>query len=189
MVIDVLLLSWEKTLIVEQMWRSLTRWSPSPFSPPHCHHHLLDIIMVVTLTDEVISLSLSLSNIFFFIFVFIFFFVFFFIIFLLATDFFDHVLLCILLNSFSSSHAKVSVHDVATILKEFLRDLPEPLLPREVYHPLLSVQSKSQQWGFEWFPVLCDDDDGVVNETLKININMKIYHSIKLYASYWLRSW
>ena len=35
-----------------------------------------------------------------------------------------------------------SVHDVATILKEFFRDLPEPLLPREVYHPLLAVQSK-----------------------------------------------
>jgi hypothetical protein len=31
---------------------------------------------------------------------------------------------------------------VATILKEFFRDLPEPLLPREVYHPLLAVQSK-----------------------------------------------
>ena len=38
---------------------------------------------------------------------------------------------------------EVSVHDVATILKEFFRDLPEPLLPREVYHPLLAVQSKS----------------------------------------------
>jgi len=35
---------------------------------------------------------------------------------------------------------EVSVHDVATILKEFFRDLPEPLLPREVYHPLLAVQ-------------------------------------------------
>ena len=31
---------------------------------------------------------------------------------------------------------------MATILKEFFRDLPEPLLPREVYHPLLAVQSK-----------------------------------------------
>ena len=37
---------------------------------------------------------------------------------------------------------EVSVHDVATILKEFFRDLPEPLLPREVYHPLLAIQSK-----------------------------------------------
>ena len=37
---------------------------------------------------------------------------------------------------------EVSVHDVATILKEFLRDLPEPLLPREIYHPLLAIQSK-----------------------------------------------
>ena len=40
---------------------------------------------------------------------------------------------------------------MATILKEFLRDLPEPLLPREVYHPLLSVQSKL--WTtFTWTP-------------------------------------
>ena len=38
---------------------------------------------------------------------------------------------------------EVSVHDVATILKEFFRDLPEPLLPREVYHPLLAIQSKN----------------------------------------------
>ena len=37
---------------------------------------------------------------------------------------------------------EVSVHDVATILKEFFRDLPEPLLPREVYQPLLAIQSK-----------------------------------------------
>lgn len=37
---------------------------------------------------------------------------------------------------------EVSVHDVAYILKEFFRDLPEPLLPREVYQPLLAIQSK-----------------------------------------------
>ena len=37
---------------------------------------------------------------------------------------------------------EVSVHDVASILKEFFKDLPEPLLPREVYHPLLAIQSK-----------------------------------------------
>ena len=37
---------------------------------------------------------------------------------------------------------EVSVHDVATILKEFFRELPEPLLPREVYQPLLAIQSK-----------------------------------------------
>ena len=42
---------------------------------------------------------------------------------------------------------EVSVHDVATILKEFFRDLPEPLLPREVYHTLLAVQS------MYWFAV------------------------------------
>ena len=34
------------------------------------------------------------------------------------------------------------MHDVASILKEFFKDLPEPLLPREVYHPLLAIQSK-----------------------------------------------
>ena len=39
---------------------------------------------------------------------------------------------------------EVSVHDVAYILKEFFRDLPEPLLPREVYQPLLAIQSKCQ---------------------------------------------
>ena len=39
---------------------------------------------------------------------------------------------------------EVSVHDVAYILKEFFRDLPEPLLPREVYQPLLAIQSKKQ---------------------------------------------
>ena len=37
---------------------------------------------------------------------------------------------------------EVSVHDVATILKEFFRELPEPLLPRVVYQPLLAIQSK-----------------------------------------------
>ena len=69
----------------------------------------------------------------------------------------------------------MSVHDVATILKEFLRDLPEPLLPREVYHPLLSVQSKFKdgdlELEFEWFVVLCGDD-GFVNETPNIIIEM-----------------
>ena len=50
------------------------------------------------------------------------------------------------------------MHDVATILKEFLRDLPEPLLPREVYHPLLSVQSKFKDGDLDlndlWFFVV-----------------------------------
>lgn len=31
-------------------------------------------------------------------------------------------------------------HDVATLLKEFLRDLPEPLLCRDLYHPFLLTQ-------------------------------------------------
>ena len=33
-------------------------------------------------------------------------------------------------------------HDVATLLKEFFRDLPEPLLTRELYEPLLATQSE-----------------------------------------------
>lgn len=33
-------------------------------------------------------------------------------------------------------------HDVATLLKEFFRDLPEPLLTRELYEPLIKTQSK-----------------------------------------------
>lgn len=35
-----------------------------------------------------------------------------------------------------------SPHDVATLLKEFLRDLPEPLLTNKLYTPLLETQSK-----------------------------------------------
>lgn len=30
-----------------------------------------------------------------------------------------------------------SVHDVAALLKEFLRDMPDPLLPRELYPAFL----------------------------------------------------
>lgn len=30
-----------------------------------------------------------------------------------------------------------SVHDVAALLKEFLRDMPDPLLPRELYRAFL----------------------------------------------------
>lgn len=30
-----------------------------------------------------------------------------------------------------------SVHDVAALLKEFLRDIPDPLLPRELYPAFL----------------------------------------------------
>ncbi|KAK7070094.1 Rho GTPase-activating protein 6, partial [Halocaridina rubra] len=33
-------------------------------------------------------------------------------------------------------------HDVATLLKEFFRDLPEPLLTRELYEPLIKTQSE-----------------------------------------------
>jgi hypothetical protein len=35
-----------------------------------------------------------------------------------------------------------SPHDVAALLKEFLRDLPEPLLSKELYQAFLKTQSK-----------------------------------------------
>lgn len=35
-----------------------------------------------------------------------------------------------------------SPHDVAALLKEFLRDLPEPLLCRDLYQAFLKTQSK-----------------------------------------------
>lgn len=34
-----------------------------------------------------------------------------------------------------------SVHDVAALLKEFLRDMPDPLLPRELYPAFLHASS------------------------------------------------
>lgn len=34
-------------------------------------------------------------------------------------------------------------HDVANLLKEFLRDLPDPLLCRELYHAFIQTQSKT----------------------------------------------
>lgn len=36
----------------------------------------------------------------------------------------------------------VAIHDVATLLKEFFRDLPEPLFPKDLLPGLLAVQSK-----------------------------------------------
>lgn len=33
-------------------------------------------------------------------------------------------------------------HDVATLLKDFLRDLPDPLLCRDLYHAFVQTQSK-----------------------------------------------
>lgn len=35
-----------------------------------------------------------------------------------------------------------SVHDVAALLKEFLRDMPDPLLPRELYPAFLHANSE-----------------------------------------------
>lgn len=36
-----------------------------------------------------------------------------------------------------------SVHDVAALLKEFLRDMPDPLLPRELYAAFLHANRKA----------------------------------------------
>ena len=33
-------------------------------------------------------------------------------------------------------------HDVATLIKEYFRDLPEPLLPHDLYQPFLASQSE-----------------------------------------------
>ena len=40
--------------------------------------------------------------------------------------------------------ADTNPHDVACLLKEFFRSLPEPLIPRELYHPFLQTRSKSR---------------------------------------------
>ena len=37
---------------------------------------------------------------------------------------------------------ETGAHDVATLLKEFFRDLPEPVIPKEVQSALLASQSK-----------------------------------------------
>lgn len=39
--------------------------------------------------------------------------------------------------------ADTNPHDVACLLKEFFRSLPEPLIPRELYHPFLQTRSMS----------------------------------------------
>ena len=36
-------------------------------------------------------------------------------------------------------------HDVAALFKEYFRDLPEPLLTRDLYSALLETQSKLKQ--------------------------------------------
>ena len=41
---------------------------------------------------------------------------------------------------------ETGVHDVATLLKEFFRDLPEPVIPKEVQSALLASQSKLEVW-------------------------------------------
>lgn len=36
---------------------------------------------------------------------------------------------------------EIAVHDVATLLKEFFRDLPEAIVPKELHAGLLAIQS------------------------------------------------
>ena len=38
---------------------------------------------------------------------------------------------------------ETGVHDVATLLKEFFRDLPEPIFPKDMQAALLTIHSKS----------------------------------------------
>lgn len=45
-------------------------------------------------------------------------------------------------GSLISFDSETSPHDVASLLKEYLRDLPEPLLCRSLYPAFLSTQSK-----------------------------------------------
>ena len=37
---------------------------------------------------------------------------------------------------------ETGVHDVATLLKEFFRDLPEPIIPKDLHPALLAIQSE-----------------------------------------------
>ena len=37
---------------------------------------------------------------------------------------------------------ETGVHDVATLLKEFFRDLPEPIVPKDLQPALLAIHSK-----------------------------------------------
>ena len=39
----------------------------------------------------------------------------------------------------------INPHDVACLLKEFFRSLPEPLLTRDLYQPFLTTQSESER--------------------------------------------
>lgn len=39
--------------------------------------------------------------------------------------------------------SSICPHDIATLLKEFFRDLPEPLLTKHLYRAFLQTQSES----------------------------------------------
>lgn len=48
-----------------------------------------------------------------------------------------------------------SVHDVAALLKEFLRDMPDPLLPRELYCAFLHANSTKTHTHTDLYTVTC----------------------------------
>ena len=45
--------------------------------------------------------------------------------------------------SFDSS---TNAHDIAGLIKEFLRELPEPLLTRDLYLPFLNIRTRLFLW-------------------------------------------
>lgn len=81
-----------------------------------------------------------------------------------------------------------SVHDVAALLKEFLRDMPDPLLPRELYRAFLhanrmSLQSQKQAFTNDLtFILLHRNQDTqlncVISSTLLIIVSAVIKYSM-----------
>lgn len=59
-------------------------------------------------------------------------------------------------GALKSFDADTSPHDVASLLKEYLRDLPEPLLCRSLYPAFLSTQSMQQAFRHNNFKKYCD---------------------------------
>lgn len=48
-----------------------------------------------------------------------------------------------------------SIHDVAALLKEFLRDMPDPLLTRELYTPFINTLCELYSILIYWFSKAC----------------------------------
>lgn len=67
-------------------------------------------------------------------------------------------------------------HDVANLLKEFLRDLPDPLLCRELYHAFIQTQSKTITLIQKKFDDQCDFT-GIRNRRLQLEA---IQHLVQL---------